>query len=89
MHRSLVFHAEATVPVRRAALRYFSMAGLLLLAGYGLLTALTQIGIGLLTAKVLTEVTLFAVSFAVQRAVVFAPARAPISPAARLVAAGE
>lgn len=88
VNRALVFRGGRDVPVRTAAARYFSLAGLLLLAGYGLLTSLTEIGIGLLPAKVLTEITLFAVSFAVQRAIVFAPAPAPVA-ARMLVSAGR
>jgi putative flippase GtrA len=74
INRSLVFGAGRSVPLRTAAARYFSLAGLLLIASYGLLTALTDVGLPLLAAKPLTDLTLFAVSFAVQRAVVFAPA---------------
>lgn len=74
VNRTLVFGAGRTVPLRTAAARYFSLAGLLLTASYGLLTALTDLGLPLLAAKLLTDATLFAVSFAVQRAVVFAPA---------------
>lgn len=74
VNRSLVFRAGRDVPVRTAAVRYASLAALLLFAGYGLLTALTDIGIPLLAAKILTDLTLFAVSFTVQKAVIFAPA---------------
>jgi putative flippase GtrA len=73
VNRSLVFRAGRAVPLRTAAARYFSLAGLLLTASYGLLTALTDLGIPLLAAKLTTDATLFVVSFAVQRAVVFSP----------------
>lgn len=77
VNRSLVFGSGRTIPVRTAAARYFSLAGLLLIASYGLITALADVGVPLLAAKILTDATLFAVSFAVQRAVVFAPAGTP------------
>jgi len=83
VNRTVVFGAGRTVPLRTAAARYFSLAGLLLIASYGLLTALTDLGVALLVAKLLTDATLFAVSFAVQRAVVFAPAPAPVVRSAR------
>lgn len=73
VNRSLVFGRGRAVPLRTAAARYFSLAGLLLIASYGLLTALGDLGVPLLAAKLVTDATLFAVSFAVQRAVVFAP----------------
>ncbi len=38
-----------------------------------MLTALTDAGFATLPAKIVTDLTLFAVSFSVQRAVVFAP----------------
>ena len=74
INRGLVFGGGRSVPVRTAALRYFSLAGLLLAASFGMLTALTDAGLETLPAKLLTDATLFVVSFAVQRAVVFAPA---------------
>lgn len=72
-NRGIVFPRGRDVPMRTAAARYFSLAGLLLAANFGLLTALTDAGIPLLAAKVLADGSLFAVSFTVQRAVVFAP----------------
>ncbi|ODT43041.1 MAG: hypothetical protein ABS62_00150 [Microbacterium sp. SCN 70-200] len=75
INRSLVFGARRTVPLRTAALRYFGLAALLLAASFGMLTALTDAGIATLPAKLMTDLTLFAVSFSVQRAVVFAPDR--------------
>jgi len=39
----------------------------LLAVGYGLLVGLSSLGIALLTAKILTEITLFAISYFVQR----------------------
>lgn len=77
INRSLVFRRGREVPLRTAAVRYVSLAVLLLAANFGMITALTQMGLPLLAAKVLTEASLFVVSFSVQRAVVFAPAPVP------------
>lgn len=83
INRSLVFGAGRTVPVRTAALRYVSLAALVVTASFGMLTALTDAGMATLPAKVLTDAALFAVSFSVQRAVVFAPASGAHAPRAR------
>ncbi|MFT4212610.1 MAG: bifunctional glycosyltransferase family 2/GtrA family protein [Microbacterium sp.] len=82
VNRSMVFRRGREIPVRVSALRYISLAGLLLAANFGIITALTQAGIPLLAAKVMTEATLFAVSFGVQRTVVFARRDADASPSA-------
>lgn len=79
VNRSLVFGSARAVPLRAAAARYFSLAALLLTASFGMLTALTDAGMATLPAKVLTDLTLFIVSFSVQRAVVFAPPGTPAS----------
>ncbi|CAN5268258.1 hypothetical protein BH11ACT1_BH11ACT1_16470 [soil metagenome] len=47
------------------------LAVVLLAASYGLLSLLTNTGLPLLAAKVLTEATLFVVSYQVQRRLVF------------------
>lgn len=73
INRRLVFARGRDVPLRTAVVRYLSLAGVLLAANFGLLTALTDTGMSLWAAKLLTDATLFVVSFAVQRAVVFAP----------------
>ena len=73
-----VFGAGREVPLRTAAARYFSLAALLLTASFGMLTALTDAGFATLPAKIVTDLTLFAVSFSVQRAVVFAPVPATL-----------
>ncbi|MEQ6899081.1 bifunctional glycosyltransferase family 2/GtrA family protein [Microbacterium sp. KR10-403] len=76
VNRSMVFHRGRDIPLRTAALRYFSLALLLLAANYGTISALSDLGLPLLAAKIVTEATLFVVSYGVQRAVVFAPASA-------------
>ncbi|MFT4281927.1 glycosyltransferase [Microbacterium sp.] len=73
VNRSFVFGTVRSLPLRTAAARYFSLAALLLIASYGSLTALLDLGMSLAIAKPVTDIALFAVSFAVQRAVVFAP----------------
>jgi len=45
VNRSLVFGARRSVPLRTAAARYVSLAGLLLTASFGMLTALSDLGI--------------------------------------------
>ncbi len=84
-NRHLVFTGGRRVPVGRAALRYALLAAGLLAANYGVLRALTGLGLGLLTAKVATEAVLYLVSFQVQRRFVFtargpAPTRRPAAP---------
>ncbi|WP_024286593.1 bifunctional glycosyltransferase family 2/GtrA family protein [Cellulomonas sp. KRMCY2] len=75
-NRRLVFAGGSDKPVGAAAAQYWSLAVALLAAGYGLLAALTHVGLPLVAAKVVTDATLFAASFQVQRRVVFAR-RAP------------
>jgi putative flippase GtrA len=65
---------------RRAA-RYAALAGGILILNVALLDALAALLGSVVFAKVITEVTLFLVSFVVQRHVVFArPAAAPAVP---------
>ncbi len=60
-------------------LRYYLLVGVLLVVNYGLLTWLTGLGVALVLAKVLVEVTLFVASFQVQRSLVFGRAgQAPV-----------
>jgi glycosyltransferase involved in cell wall biosynthesis len=62
-------------PIVRAALKYAALALALLAATYVWLSALTAAGIPLLPGKIVTEVALYVVSFAVQRTVVFGRGR--------------
>lgn len=71
------------------AARYWALAVVLLAAGYATLWGLTQLGVALLPAKVLTDLLLFVVGFQVQRTAVFvrrrerdAPSLAVVGPAA-------
>jgi putative flippase GtrA len=78
LNRRLVF-PDPHRSSRAALLRYAVLAAGLLAANYLLLRALTGIGVALLVAKIVTEVLLYAVSFQVQRRVVFRPAASPRS----------
>ena len=77
-NRLLVFDRRRATRTGYAAVRYFTLALILLAANYGTLDALTNAGVPLLAAKVMTEAALFAVSFTVQRDVVLS-ARHPAS----------
>ncbi len=70
-NRLLVFHA-GHLPWWPPARRYIALAAVLLAANYALLWTLTQMGVPTMVAKVITEVSLFSISFVVQRLVVFA-----------------
>lgn len=66
-------HDGGPRPQARQSLgRYALLAIVLLLANAGLLEALTWLGLPLLLAKVLVELVLIPISFAVQRRWVFA-----------------
>jgi len=81
VNRRMVFGAAGTQPPRAAALRYAALAGGLLLANYVLLRSLTSAGLGLLNAKVVTEVLLVGVSYTVQRLLVFRTDSTPVGSA--------
>ncbi|MEZ5207629.1 MAG: bifunctional glycosyltransferase family 2/GtrA family protein [Acidimicrobiales bacterium] len=90
VNRRLVFHSDR--PAAASALRYGSLVVTLLAANYALLYGLTELAaVPLGWAKLATELTLFVVSYQVQRLVVFAgrrheppvPAVAPVAPAER------
>lgn len=84
VNRRLVFGAGGRM--RTDALRYAALALGLLAANYVALLALTGAGVPLLAAKLVTEVGLYVLGFAAQRAFVFArrlPASAARHPAAR------
>ncbi|WP_237188872.1 bifunctional glycosyltransferase family 2/GtrA family protein [Rothia nasimurium] len=85
----VVMHDGAPRPATGASLvRYGLLAVTLLALNAGALQALTWVGVPLLAAKILVEVALIPVSFAVQRRWVFSePAPAP-SPAPSLAVAG-
>ena len=70
-NRVFVFRARS-IPWQQAAGRYIALAAALLAANYALLYVLTGLGVSTMVAKVLTEASLFCISFVVQRLVVFA-----------------
>lgn len=65
--------------LRREAAAYAGLAVSLLAASYVGLTLLTGVGVPLLAAKLLTDVSLYLVSFQVQRRVVFARSRSDVA----------
>jgi putative flippase GtrA len=77
INRRLVFKHGREKPARATAARYFVLALSLLAANYALLTALAGAGVAGLPAKLLTEVTLFAVSYAIQQRFLFATGHKP------------
>lgn len=80
-NRRLVFAHGQDKRIGAAAIQYWTLAVALVAASFGLLSALTQAGLPLLAAKVLTEATLFAVSYQVQRRLVFTRPREARQPA--------
>jgi putative flippase GtrA len=72
LNRRFVFRAEASGHGRGDALRYIVLALALVAASYLFLTVLTDLGMALVPAKLLTDATLYVLSFLVQRRFVFA-----------------
>jgi glycosyltransferase involved in cell wall biosynthesis len=72
VNRRAVFTAGRS---RRSALGYVGLAGSLLLVNLLLLSGMTAAGVGLLPAKLGTELLLVTLSFTVQRLAVFRPPR--------------
>ena len=72
-NRRLVFRRGGDGAVSRSAIRYAGLVVAIMAANYALLSVLTSaIGLPLVLAKVLTEVSLFLASYAAQRRFVFA-----------------
>lgn len=87
VNRWVTFRAGRRAPLRRAVAAYLALAVGVLGAGYLGLSALTALGLPLLTAKVVTDLAVWAVSYRVARGAVFrAPARAaaPVPAGARV-----
>ena len=70
-NRLVVFRGR-DLPWQRAARRYAVLASAILVANYTLLEMLTDVGLNTLVAKVITEATLFCLSYVIQRLIVFA-----------------
>lgn len=75
VNRAHVFERGRRVSLRSAAGRYAALAVVLLAANYGVIDALTTIGVPVLAAKLATEAALFVVSFDLQRSIVFTDGR--------------
>lgn len=72
VNRRLVFDPDGRTPTGRAVRRYALLAAAVVTLNYLLLASLTWLGMPLLLAKLLTEASLVALSFAAQRHFVFA-----------------
>lgn len=77
VNRRLVFDRRRRTPLRRAAMRYAALAAALVGVNYLLLAGLTGLGLPLLGAKLLTELTLVTASYLAQRVLVFRPHPGP------------
>lgn len=83
VNRRVVFPEGRPLPLRKSAGRYFALVVLLLGANYGLLLSFTEAGLPTFPAKILTELLLFLLSFAVQKRFLFrtrdaVPLEAPV-----------
>jgi glycosyltransferase involved in cell wall biosynthesis len=76
INRNVVFEHGREAPARATGLRYFSLAAALLAANFGLIWVLEGTGLAALPAKILAELILLAVSFAVQQRWLFAVTKA-------------
>ena len=71
LNRHLVFRGGRRTPLGAALVRYVVLAGVVLAGGVLLVDTLAAIGLPLVVAKVGADLLLFAVSYLVQRLVVF------------------
>ncbi|GAB5077626.1 GtrA family protein [Arthrobacter sp. AD-310] len=71
VNRHLVFKHGKQRPAKATGVRYFSLVAVLLGANFGLIRALEAVSVPALPAKILAEITLLAVSFAVQQRYLF------------------
>lgn len=77
VNRRLVFRRGGEPGKRRQALRYATLAALLLASNIMWMQALTSFGVPLILAKILTEAVLFLLSYQIQRQFVFEDISAP------------
>jgi glycosyltransferase involved in cell wall biosynthesis len=79
VNRHLVFEHGKDRPAKATGVRYFSLVAVLLAANFALIWALEAVAVPALPAKILAEVALLTVSFAVQQRYLFSrePARKP------------
>lgn len=71
VNRRMVFAHCRDRPAAQAGLRYFSLVLVLLAANFGLVSALDALSVPALPAKILAEIALLAVSYAVQQRYLF------------------
>ena len=81
-NRRMVFRSSAPRALLRDAARYVALAVSVLAASYAAIAVLTGLGVPLLVAKVGTDVTLYGLSYLVQRRFVFARRRGEPHPRA-------
>jgi len=81
-NRLVVFRGR-DLPWQLAARRYAVLASAILVANFTLLSLLTEIGLSTLVAKVITEATLFCLSYVIQRLIVFARRSQWVAPSVR------
>lgn len=72
VNRRLVFRSGRDRPARSTAARYAALLATMLAANWAMLTVLTGVGLALLPAKIVTDLSLFGVNYLLQRGVVFA-----------------
>lgn len=79
VNRHVVFEYGRDRPAKASGVRYFSLVAVLLAANFGLIWALEAVAVPALPAKILAEITLLTVSFAVQQRYLFSrnPDRKP------------
>lgn len=81
INRHLVFCHGRERKATRTSVRYFALVLTLLAANLALMSALDQIAVAALPAKLLVEAALLAVSYSVQQRFLFAPVRPAQAPA--------
>lgn len=84
VNRHVVFGTKEPGTLRRDALRYLALAVALLASSYVWLDVLTTWGVALVPAKILTDATLYVISYGVQRRYIFrgqGRAAKPVAPA--------
>jgi len=86
VNRMLMHDGGARPSASSSLVRYAVLAVGILAANAALMETLTGLGVSLLVAKILTELILIPVSFAVQRRWVFLPAQSQEKPRAKAVA---
>ncbi len=71
VNRHVIFSKKDKQNLRRHLIGYYTLAAVILILNYAIISALSAVGLNLYVAKALTEILLFLLSFFVQRRVVF------------------